>query len=114
MHWTIKRRPCRFKCALGLIVSLLATPFFEVVFAGVQIAPGGGALPTVANVGNVPASKSTLNHARRVKLVAGKSVEVVPGGPIVSAAVADSKIATAETNGSRASSSEDWSQAKRL
>ena len=101
MHWTIKRRPCRFKCALGLIVSLLATPFFEVVFAGVQIAPGGGALPTVANVGNVPASKSTLNHARRVKLVAGKSVEVVPGGPIVSAAVADSKIATAETNGSR-------------
>ncbi len=88
---------------VGLMVAILASPFVEgVVSAFPKIELGGVVLrAALNNAEDVPPPHPKPNQVRRIKVVAGKSVKVVPGFPIVSAVVSDLKVATAETTGGR-------------
>jgi len=99
---TIEPRRCWIRCALSLLLSILISSFVVIVFAGsFKAASARTPFPTEANGGKTPASNSKRNHTKRIKVTTGKSVEVVSGNPIVSAAVVDSKIASVEITGGR-------------
>lgn len=102
IHRTIERHRTMITAALPLMVLLLTSLFPGADVSGFpKTESREGAPPTEINAPDVVPPKAKRNHAQRIKLVAGKSVEVVPGDQIVSAVVSDSKVATAETAGGR-------------
>jgi hypothetical protein len=102
MHCTIERRPCWMSCALHLLFSILISPLVVILLAGSsKSASAAGTMPPATKVEETHATKPKRNLSKRIKVAAGKSVELVPGDPIVSATVNDSKIATAEITGGK-------------